>query len=554
MSTGNASIKTTEKEAAAGSRRWQRVDEWLESLGEKFNPILVKETRQALKSRQFLIAFSLLLISCWIWSLMGTAQFGSYGYLHPNSKDIFLGYYVILVAALGVVVPYTTFRSLVAESDDNTYDLLSITTLTPRQIIGGKLGSAAVQMSVYFAAVAPCLAFTYLLRGIDIFTIGLILAYTILGSLGLSMTCLLIASAARAKFVQVILSVGVIIGALWISLAGIVVTEEILRYSRGIVNDPDFLMGCLFFGTLYVTTFALAFLSAASRITFESENRSTALRVASLVQYVCLMGWIIFPWLIDSSRTEIAGAFLGFSGLLCYVTGIFMTSESPEMSRRVARQIPSRPLYRSLFFWFMPGPATGYMFALANMMGAIFVVMAGYVVESLWPTTVMSRYSGARTASPIDLPTILAVSVICWSYLAIFLGLGMMIIRFTRRYSVVSIFVAIAIHLILVAAACAIPFVIEVNVLQQYSRGYTLLHISNPFYTVVEAVDDWSRTDHHAGMAFILIFAAAVVLALNLKNILFEIRRIHTAVPARVMEDEAEVERALEPGYQSPWD
>jgi hypothetical protein len=48
----------------AGNRRdtstWARWDEWMESVGERLNPILVKEARQALKSRQFGMTFSLL--------------------------------------------------------------------------------------------------------------------------------------------------------------------------------------------------------------------------------------------------------------------------------------------------------------------------------------------------------------------------------------------------------------------------------------------------------------------------------------------------------------
>ena len=40
-----------------------------------------------------------------------------------------LWYYAILAFPLAVVVPYAAFRSLAAEREDNTYDLLSITTL-----------------------------------------------------------------------------------------------------------------------------------------------------------------------------------------------------------------------------------------------------------------------------------------------------------------------------------------------------------------------------------------------------------------------------------------
>ena len=37
----------------------------LERLGDRFNPIVVKEVRQALKSRQFVLTFLLLLLAAW---------------------------------------------------------------------------------------------------------------------------------------------------------------------------------------------------------------------------------------------------------------------------------------------------------------------------------------------------------------------------------------------------------------------------------------------------------------------------------------------------------
>jgi len=41
---------------------------WLEAIADRANPILVKETRQALKSRQFVLTFLVVLIACWIAS------------------------------------------------------------------------------------------------------------------------------------------------------------------------------------------------------------------------------------------------------------------------------------------------------------------------------------------------------------------------------------------------------------------------------------------------------------------------------------------------------
>ena len=107
---------------------------------------------------------------------------------------------------------------------------MTITTLSSRQIVSGKLGSAVLQMMVYYSALSPCIAFTYLLRGIDIITIMLFLFYTFLASLILSVFGLLVATITHIRHLQVLLSVvlllklvGATIG--WCSLAVVFVTE-----------------------------------------------------------------------------------------------------------------------------------------------------------------------------------------------------------------------------------------------------------------------------------------------------------------------------------------
>src|SRR5262245_54050582 len=147
---------------------WDRIENVLVRLGDYLNPILVKETRQALKSFQFTLTFVLVLVACWVVTIGGVALIGPGIFYSATGGTMLLAYYFILAFPLTVVVPYAAFRSLAAEREDNTYDLLSITTLKPRQIISGKLGSSIVQMGVYFSAITPCLAFTYLLRGVDV--------------------------------------------------------------------------------------------------------------------------------------------------------------------------------------------------------------------------------------------------------------------------------------------------------------------------------------------------------------------------------------------------
>ncbi|MBI3462847.1 MAG: ABC transporter permease, partial [Planctomycetes bacterium] len=124
------------------------LETWLEPLGDRINPILVKETRQALKSRQFLVTFLLLLVASLLVSFGGVAIVGpDLGY-RSAGVGFFIAYYAVLAFAVFVVVPFGAYRSLASEQEERTFELLSITTLRPRQIVAGKLLSAVVQMFI----------------------------------------------------------------------------------------------------------------------------------------------------------------------------------------------------------------------------------------------------------------------------------------------------------------------------------------------------------------------------------------------------------------------
>ena len=135
----------------------------------------------------------------------------------------------------------------------------------PRQIVAGKLGSAALQMLVYLSAISPCLAFTYMLRGIDFPTILMVLCYTVLASLGLSVIGLFLGTLTSEKHLQVILTVIVVIGLLLAFWAGCALAYAILDYSMLEFNDVYFWLGNAAFLTGYASYFALVFYAAAAR-------------------------------------------------------------------------------------------------------------------------------------------------------------------------------------------------------------------------------------------------------------------------------------------------
>jgi ABC-type Na+ efflux pump permease subunit len=144
----------------------------LERLGDRFNPIVVKEVRQALKSRQFVTTFLLLLLAAWAGSIFGVSYLGeSIDYGSP-AVTFYAGFLFALCTATLVIVPFSTYRSIVEERTETTLELLQITALSPVQIVRGKILSAMVQVMVYYCAIAPFIAFTALLPGFDIVHTG----------------------------------------------------------------------------------------------------------------------------------------------------------------------------------------------------------------------------------------------------------------------------------------------------------------------------------------------------------------------------------------------
>lgn len=534
-------------------RGWNWIEGRLTALAERANPILVKETRQALKSRQFTITFMVVLLLCWIVSFVGIAWVGPQIYYAAAGPGMLAAYYTILILPLTLVVPFTAFRSLAAEQEENTFDLLSITTLSSRQIVTGKLTSALVQMVVYLSAVSPCIAFTFLLRGVDAITVGMLLAVAVLGSVGLSMMALLVGAIARVRNTQVVISVALVLmlaGAGWALWAlGIGIISE----GSAIYRQSEFWLVAVVIMSIYITTFGLLHSAAAAQIAFVSENRSTPLRRWMMAQQACLCGWMggLTYYVYESwggggndffAGLVIATATLG-SGYW-FLMGAMMTGEWPHLSRRVQRSLPSNDAWRPFVSLLNPGPGAGYLFAVANLTMLLLVSLAG----ATWADAV-----GAAGGRP-SIETAVYYAIFAWSYVVAFLGFGRLIINALRQWAYVPMTAAFLIHLILLLTAIGVPTVIQMTSRELRNSGYTLWQMTNPVWTLSELAS--RGVDNVQGDILILILptAAMIALLLNMRSVATELLLQKTPVPVRIIEDEAEIEAAAPHRPSSPWD
>ena len=533
-------VEDSERSSVSGTVG--RLTGWVEKIADRANPILVKETRQALKSRQFVLTFLIVLVACWVATFGVPLLIGPSVHYGAEGPGMLIYYCMILAFPLFLIVPYSAFRSLAVEQEDNTYELLSITTLTTSQIVTGKLGSVIVQMLVYYSAVSPCIAFTFLLRGLDTLTVGLLLFYFFLTSLGFSMLALFAGTLAKARFMQGLLSVLLVLCLGTVYYNSYEIIEDFLSDAVYFTKDDEFWIANSAFLTFFVTSFALVHTAAASRIAFASENRSTRLRVVMLIQQACFLGWMCsFP-----SRNEYAIATLVtgmVAGVYWYFMGVFMTSEWPHLSRRVQRNLPSSQMGRAFLTWLNPGPGTGYMFSVANL---TMILGVGILTISLNdPINIVGT-------TPEQAIAFLGLG---WCYVTLFLGLGKLLISLVRSFLYVSMTAGVLLHIILFLAACGTPQVIGyLSSSSRFSTDYSILHMSNPIWTLMQFVDRGAIMDD-----FITIFVAVgcssiVVLLLNIRILGAELHYQRRALPSRVLEEEKQLQPVNDEIANSPWD
>ena len=187
-----------------------RIDRLVERGSKWLNPILIKEARQSLKGNQFLITFSLVLFAALIASLFGI----SVGDFRSSDQGLGLlsAYLVILQFPLMVIVPVSAFWSLTTEQEENSLELITLTTMRPGQIVSGKLVSALLQLMIYAAVLAPCICFTYLLRGVELTHIAWGLAISLVPAVCLIAIALFLATCCKNRALQLIFLIILVIG------------------------------------------------------------------------------------------------------------------------------------------------------------------------------------------------------------------------------------------------------------------------------------------------------------------------------------------------------
>lgn len=517
------------------------LDQKLAGMSELVSPILVKETRQALKSRQFFWTFFLLLAATATWSMLGY----SLSQRDPSSTGSVLlnGYWTILAVPMGIIIPFTVFRSLASEYENDTIQLVTITTMKPYQIVIGKLGSAILQMVVFFSVLAPCISFTYLLRGVDLLHILFGLGVSLFGSLALSTIGLFLAGVKMSNVFRIGVSVLFMFGLL-MSYFGF--TSLMSELSSGYWPSAENTWSLL--TVLCSAAFAiglLAFTASSSQISFPADNRSTLNRLAMLVGTVVLVSMYGYVAVSFFDRWSI---WLGHLALcqLWLLFGFMMIGENQFMSPRVRRELPRSVMGMSFLSFLVPGPGRGYLFAMVNIWGwtlaMIVYTFAGDTLLGNMPARNNVFVPGARWR-------ILAALLCSLSFATLFLSANYLFVCFLstrRKYLNPAITTILGVFSVL--ACVIVSMILHFSLLQPaLANSYSGWQLMNWYWTSYQWLDFGAQNSSVLGS--IVVAVGAVVLGLiSLVIAARELVRRPGSVPDRVLQDDEE----LRPSFVAP--
>jgi ABC-type Na+ efflux pump permease subunit len=452
------------------------------------NPILVKEARQALKSKQFAWTFMLLIVFTAAWTLFAVASSIPDVYYDSDGTVFLMGYLTILLVPTIIVIPQVAFRSMASELEDGTFETLSLSMLTPGQIVYGKLSMAALQLIVYLSILAPCIAFTYLLRGISLGVIGFLLVLIVVSCMFLAATSIMLAAIARTRTLQVLFSILMVLGQL-VAFGFLFGIASSGMSEQNALQTPSAYLNMFCFLGIILSYAWLWLRCAASLIDMASANRSTPVRFAVFVVGMIIAIGSVLAMMNQSAesgnvnRLFAVNVFINVCWLHWAIAGAWMMGESGIISQRARRSLPDSYFGRVFMTLFNPGAGPAYLLVVLGFLGP----WVGYFGATDLLAIIQGRYSGSIAEAYRSWLKVLALA----AYIALYLGMTrLLLLAFYRNKRASRLLEAFAMTGVLVIAgvfATLFGNLAANNFRDMYFDWYCFL---NPFWMLSEYSSD----------------------------------------------------------------
>jgi hypothetical protein len=372
----------------------------------EMNPVVIKELRQGVRSWTVTGMLMLFLVVLFIASL---------GFLITQSFDVnpdmglggtmFSAFVVILAGASIFFIPLYIGVRVASERQGNDPDLLYVTTLSPFRIIFGKFLCGAYIALLFFSACMPFMAFTNLLRGVDLPTVFFILGFLFLVVCAANMFAIFLACLPMSRPFRFLF----ILGGAFLSfvLIGSLVSASFGMMRSGIgsmMAERDFWIGTVTVVGIGMAVTGLFFVLAVALISPPSANR--ALPVRLYLTAVWLLGGLISVcWVSQTGDADRMFAWLYPTFILMMFTLLVVISNADQIGLRVRRTIPQSRIKRALAFVFYNGAAGGLVWVSAILIITFFATRE-----------VMLLFPSARTTPVEDSHWFAATTAYAFAY------------------------------------------------------------------------------------------------------------------------------------------
>jgi hypothetical protein len=441
---------------------------WLDRASDWLSPIVIKEVRQIVRGREFMSSFG----ACLLGGLL-VAFFGAGDAISgegTSGRWTFVALMTCLTILGLAVVPLGAFSALRNERMEQTLELITLTALSPRRVVIGKLLTQGVKLATLFAAVAPFIAMSFLLGGVDFVTILIALLVLFMWSLWASAGGLFLSTLLKSRTMSGLVFVGV--GIMALMMFGISRPLFFLLSRGAFATGLGFGMSpasghnwwvLAITTTSCLMTMANLVLLAENRLSLPTENRVTALRIGFLAQFLLIAGW--FLTFIDEPPGTRSAAIQGFGvigGMHLALVAMFTVTEDLIVPRRALLQMRRPSRWHWLLAMFRPGGGRGAAYVLVQM--AIFLT-AAWLFD---PPAMKLRW----------------LLALC-GYICLFTGVPTLVFRLARPARPASLLLRASLLLVL-SLSLMLPDIIYYVLWQPDVLGfnYAARHLINPFRTL----------------------------------------------------------------------
>ena len=484
----------------------------LDDASDRLSPMVVKEVRQIVRGREFNYSFMVSLIVGLLVAFFGAAN-ASAG-TGTTGQSVFSALTACLTLLGLAIVPFGAFTALRNERLEQTMDLITVTSLSTRKVIVGKLLAQGVKLATLFAGMAPFVATSFLLGGIDFVTIVVSLTVVFLASLWVCAAALLLSSASKARGISAALVAG---GAILFVLfvGGTRIVPAILfgltgaagpglatfGFGRPAGAEGWWLLGI--FTTFGAATLVNLVLLAENRLSSPVQNKSTALRIGFLVQFFVIVGGLTVVAYFGPPVPRPVEPIAVLGLLHLSIVAAFAVTEEFSISRRVQREIQSSRLpWPFAILWPGGGRAAAYV---------------------LFQMAVLLLFVWRLKTRAADLHWVLAAC----GYICFFTGVPAVVFR-SLRPGVRAFYLRIII-LVLLSASLVLPDVLYYLIVrpESFSLTFTSRHLINP----LRAIANWTTVE---GQSLFLVpqIVGTIGLLAYVALIGMNIKASHRANPA----------------------